>query len=545
MKINKLRIKGFRSIGSNELEIDFSISKGYSVIVGPNGSGKSNIVEALRWVVLNKNITGYNIESSDFHNEVTTNALNIEVDLSETIPHGNTYNQFQDVALLRLAAQEYKVGEEKGSIRCNHQALTSEGKSILINQTTKLSKDRILSEEEKDGRQKPRPLMVRDIKDDIPFYFLDNASFDFHLSMRYGSLSWQLVRKIKEDIERDTNLVNHKGESITRSEAIDKVLEELEDLLKTESAKNTLEMLELYLSKQLQLPENSLGIQIGLPHGQELLKKVQIIASSSERSPKLPFNRLGRGYSSIAVLALFRAINNLDSDQDSAIVVLEEPELFLSPHLRSLFARELQKFSKQGNQVILVTHAAEFINPDKPESIIRVTKEDLETISHQGDSSDRFSFDTTLKFIEPNLNKLVLSKKIIFVEGDDDFAAVHAALSVININPEYFGLEILRLGGKGNLRKLTNFATNFDIQWAALLDSDAKSSLSEIDENGDLWKIFEPDLEGVLNTEKQSSNSEHVAKIVESCSSLKTLKEKYPKFINPLVDLLEQLGIDI
>ena len=546
MKIAKLRIGNFRSFGPEQAELDLAGGPGYFVVVGPNATGKSNLLEAVRWVTLDKAIGGDFIEPWDFHKGQTESTLKIEAELNPPLKRGDTFNKFSDVALLRLEAKEYKVAQDKGSIRCDHPALTVEGKQIMTSQAIPLAKGRTLTEEEKEGKQAARPLFVRDIKERIPIYYLDNASYGYHLTMGRGSLMSRLARILHDDLIRDDNRIEWRGRTCTRAEAIDDILSDLANLLKTDRASAFLEVMATFLAAQLQIPKDSVALEIGLPRGMDLLRKLDLLGRDSADVPTMPMDRLGRGYSALGIVALFRALNGLDEEHQGSIILIEEPEMFLGPHLRSLFAATLQTFAIHGNQVILVTHSAEFFNPVNPETAILLRKHNGATQCVQWPQVAKTpTFDVTLKFIEPNLNRLIFSKRILFVEGDDDYAAVTAALELLSLTPAYHGLEVLRLGGNGNIVHLVPYAQNFRILHAALLDADAKSILEGVDATGKSWRLMEPDLEGVLNTTKQKHNSVQVAQTVKSFGSWLNLETACPRFTTPLKELLVFLGITI
>ncbi|MFA4905184.1 MAG: AAA family ATPase [Candidatus Margulisiibacteriota bacterium] len=546
MRIKRISIENFRSFGAPAINIDISQDTNYYVLAGANASGKTNLLEAIRWATLNKSIGGDFIEPWDFYNGNTENAIGIEVEIDPPLKQGDTFNRFADVAIFKLEAKEYKVREEKGSIRCDHPALTIEKKQVLTNQATPVAKGRTLSQEEKDAKQNARPLLVRDIKDRIPIYYLDNASYSYHLTMGRGSLLLRLARILHDDLMRDDNRITWRGKEQTRGEVISQLLDELSGIFRTSRTDELLGIMTDFMAAQMQIPRESLNLRIGLPQGQELLKKMELLGKDHGAMPDIPFERLGRGYSALGIVALFRALNRLDDEHQGSIVLIEEPEIFLGPHLRSMFAETLQAFAKNGNQVIVVTHSAEFFDPYSPKSAIIVKKENNKTILAQWPiGAAGPSFDISLKHVEPNLNKIIFSKKILFIEGPDDYAAVNSAFELLKIKPAYLGLEILRLSGYGNIKHLAPYAKNLGITFASLLDATAKPILESIDSTGSTWALFDPDLEGALNTSKHDDNSAHIYNLIASCKDWPTLKGNYPKFAVSYEKILSILGIKI
>ena len=66
MYIDKIAIKGYRSIGSSGIEID--CNKGLNIIIGENNSGKTAIIDALRTALsIGDYKRGIYVKPSDFH----------------------------------------------------------------------------------------------------------------------------------------------------------------------------------------------------------------------------------------------------------------------------------------------------------------------------------------------------------------------------------------------------------------------------------------------------------------------------------------------
>jgi energy-coupling factor transporter ATP-binding protein EcfA2 len=545
MKLEHLSITNFRSFGE-KTDVDLSSKGGYFSIVGPNASGKSNLLEALRWVTAERSYVGSNMEEHEFHGCDPTKALVIEANIAPPIRVGDTFNRFHDVEKLRFSASLYKVGDEKGSIRSDNQALDKDDRQIMLGLTTPLAKSRELTADEKRGRAKPRPLMVRDIKDRLPVYYLDSSSYTFHLTMSRGSLLWRLAQQLLGDLSKDSEMITWRGAKWRRSDALREVEADIRTLLRTSRLAETTTSMGSFLTEMLELPEDAVGMDVGLLPGDELLNRLALLSRDRKAMPLLPVARMGRGYGALAIVALFRAMNELGDQCQGSIVLLEEPEVFLSPHLRAVFFQTLKGLADKGNQLIVSTHAPEFVDAFSPQSIILVRRQDAATeISQWPSDAVAPAFDPTLKIVQPNLGRLVLSRRVLFVEGPDDFAAVDAVFQMAGIDAARKGLEVLWIGGKGNIKHLAPYAERFNIPWAALFDGDASGLLASVDPTAGKWRTWNPDLEGSLHTAKADANSEHVARVVLDHGAWPAVKTKCPDFAMPLADVLKTLDITL
>jgi chromosome segregation protein len=62
MKLKSLEILGFKSFANKTV---FYFPEKFTAIVGPNGSGKSNIVDAIRWVLGERDLKKLRVANSE------------------------------------------------------------------------------------------------------------------------------------------------------------------------------------------------------------------------------------------------------------------------------------------------------------------------------------------------------------------------------------------------------------------------------------------------------------------------------------------------
>jgi putative ATP-dependent endonuclease of the OLD family len=330
---------------------------------------------------------------------------------------------------------------------------------------------------------------------------------------------------------RDANKITTEEGEKSRLEIVNDLLGKLSQALKTDRIDKFTKSMESFLREQIQLPEEALNIEIGLPRGDALLKKLDLNARDHKEVPMLPIEQLGRGFSALAMVGLFQAINQIDDEKQGAIFLLEEPECYLGPHLRIVFANTLRSLAKRGNQVFVSTHSPEFFDPMMFESAIVVEKKNgVSTQCHQIKSKSPYAIDKTVKFIEPNLALLLFSKNVLLVEGPDDLSVFHNAFDIIGFQPEYKGLSILNTGGKGNIPFLYSVCKNLQMPVFVVADEDYESNLKKLDNTGSSYFVLRPDLEGALKTSKaKNNNTQHVVETINICSNENDLKSNFPQ----------------
>ena len=85
MYLSSLCIRNFRCFDDSEHIIPFN--SGLTVLIGENDSGKSAILDAIRIVLGTTDYSWIRIETSDFHNEGTSQEITILCKFSDLSSH--------------------------------------------------------------------------------------------------------------------------------------------------------------------------------------------------------------------------------------------------------------------------------------------------------------------------------------------------------------------------------------------------------------------------------------------------------------------------
>ena len=235
---------------------------------------------------------------------------------------------------------------------------------------------------------------------------------------------------------------------------------EKKDTFKTEINKSTQEILsESTLNNFIDkiqknycknLRDNNCNIEFGLPEYEDIFLEMMFkIGLNGDANNLVPIDHFGDGYISMFVMAVIQAIAETD-DQDKCLFLFEEPESFLHENHQEYFYKVvLCGLAENGHQVIYTTHSDKMIDIFDTKGLIRLefdeTREQTE-IRYNKAKDDFVSeikvsevvedelidkirdYNNYIKIIEPNLNKIIFSRKVLLVEGPNDMMVYKEAI---------------------------------------------------------------------------------------------------------------------
>jgi len=488
MYLSRLIIRNFRSIK----ELDLSFNQGKNVIVGRNNTGKSNIVKAID-LVLGENQPTYakseNIVESDFYSwkvkTVVNNADQIEVKISNEI--------FIFCELTRNTGEELDFNEiykcygyykyddriakdELGTLFAAASSINSDdldrSKKTYVN--PKLKNQKPFEGEFQDKYSfafvfKASRNNEGLINKSIRFLYRERPDCDwvmaFTAPIRNEFMQSAIIPSFRDPANqlRLTNwtwygkLIRHltnKPESAQKIlEAFKKVKEAGDEVFK--EAKDNMQSSAL----EVAFPNTEIDFQFNADVKADIYKNCMIYVDDGFKSL---LTEKGSGIQSATIIGLFNYYVRNIAIKTSALLCIEEPELYLHPHARRVISDRLDDFlDNNKNQVIITTHSSEFI---------RTTKQDLNIIFAKKDDSRGTTAapinvkDYKFLLLDNNQNEIFFADKVIICEGYDNYILSWVAKEKFPRILDEHNISIVSVGGKDNISKMSKMVINMGIE---------------------------------------------------------------------------------
>lgn len=211
-----------------------------------------------------------------------------------------------------------------------------------------------------------------------------------------------------------------------------------------------------------------------------------------------PIHLQGHGAQRALIFALIEVIAKQDavvgeaeSNNRSTILLFEEPELYLHPHLMRKLEDNLKNIaSKPEWQVIVSTHSPFLIDvATNPRSLVVFqrgstpgppTKRQLDIDPFEEDDEskrDREALRAALNF-HPTVNEAFFAKQVVLVEGDTEIAVFRhekRLAHLANIDEEkQNNVTFVSCGGKWTIAPIAKLLVKFEIPFRIIHDMDRK-----------------------------------------------------------------------
>ena len=156
------------------------------------------------------------------------------------------------------------------------------------------------------------------------------------------------------------------------------------------------------------------------------------------------------------------------------VLLIEEPELYLSPHAQRHLYSILRALAQQGNQILYSTHAPVFLSVDKLEELALVRQTPAGGTSlHQPQPLAEAEGFRALSEFDSERAELFLARGAVLVEGRTEKLVFPLLFDALGIDADKEGILVLECGGKGNMPLFARICNACDVPYVVVHDRDA------------------------------------------------------------------------
>lgn len=559
MYISKLIIKNYKSIKDET----FIFNKGINVLVGKNNAGKSNIVSALNEILGDKyNTTSYEdkIFYSNEQDKLERNfKIVAEIDEINDLDYSLLENIKKSTGLIDISDyfnendkdfdNEWLLKDDDELKEKYPDLFNFRGTNLLVwkkkedlkeifDKTKKIwiykyyNKDEdiniyniIIKEELSMGPLFPdkkvdkyyRMLYINpNIKATLMTSLLIPAFRSTESTLKITKWTWygKLLQKKWEDSCNPEHQVAIQQASDELKETIGKVYGEL---------KNDINM---QLKKTLTLMDVKIDINMLESKSEDYYKNIRLSVNDGIETP---LENKGSGLQSLIMIELFKFYCKVFNQ--SSLLILEEPELFLHPHAKRMLSDILNDFIEDNkNQIIITTHSEEFIHNIDIENINVIrkttngTKKSRIVKENYGDGKELQKLKIELQHKNA---EMFFAEKVILVEGEEQILILEIVKNIYGKNIlNNNDISIIKVGGK----------TYFDIYRKVLNELKIKNYIIAD------YDIINRGIDSLLNDDEKHKLGEIRTKLQETLKNNKKIKkEMESRDWESLVNILDKI----
>lgn len=467
MRISRLRIQNFRSIKT----LDITLPQ-ICALVGPNNAGKSNILLAIQRVLGREWVSVTSFTEEDVHGRDPAADISIALSFEPALPYAK-FKAAEPVQISTFSFEytRYQVGDQKGERRLEQKCFDTHGKPPMV-----------LAKAPKKGEAHQYVPLVNipsDVRESVPLIYIGtNRSLKEHLPAARYSLLRQLFEDINRDLYDPKQTVKIKKPDgseadVPRVQQFRTLMEEAVKLLRTDGFQKLETSIKNNALRQLGFnPEtdtDKLDFFFAPFDTLDFYKALDLRVREGDFT--ISATELGEGIQNALVLSILQAFE--ERRKQGAILLIEEPEMFLHPQMQRSLYKTLREIGKT-NQVIYTTHSPHFVVVPDYHEVLLVRKDNNGTTVRGSDlPTDPKRRDKLIKELDPERNELFFATRLLLVEGDTEKLALPEYARRLKLDLDREGATIVEVGGKRNLIEFAKIAVSFGIPTGIVYDLDS------------------------------------------------------------------------
>lgn len=451
MKLVKVQIQNFRSIKDETFDVD-----DLCALIGPNNAGKSNILNALSFLLGDTWPTTRPIDPADFY-AYSDKDLVITVWFDEEREVRGDVGDPVKFKGIQFKIDRYKVKHGKkqaGDLKSSFLCIDATGQPV-----------KVLKRPNPNAKPYPTPALVtNEIRDELPVVMIDvDRNARYHLSGSSRSIFGRLLADVAKGLKADA----------ARFAEFETKFNEARKLLRTPGY----EALESKIAEQLKKHTGleNISLQLDGLDPINLYKNFSILFKDADSPEVVDSERMGSGVQSALVMSLLQAYRELR--KENALLLFEEPELYLHPHGRRHLFRLLRELAASGVQTMYTTHSQDFLDLESLESIRVVTKTvETGTVVAKPDLTKvKGEWKKRVKHISEPKNEVFFAKRVIVVEGPTERLSIRKLAEMMpdGLELDHCDCSVIEAGGKTAIPTLITIMSALAKPVYAVYDTDS------------------------------------------------------------------------
>jgi len=367
MKIKIITIHNFRSIKEQILNL-----MDYSLLIGANNSGKTNVIDAIRIFYEKDQFDKEDITKFETDDQESWIEIEFHLTNDEFANLRDDYKQPNNT----LKVRKYLKSSEPNRVRTNQSNIYGYEGGNLSNNLFYGAKN------------------ISEAKLGDVVYIPEVAKVDEYTKLTGPSAFRDSLNFVVKKVVKDS----------PSFESLSKSFIDFNEKFKTEVSKDGTSIQNFIddVNKEIKDWDISFGVEISQIKPEEIIKHLvsHYLEDKNLKDQKLDVSSFGQGlqrhliYTLIKLSTKYKSIpikkEKKEFAPDLTLILFEEPEAFLHPAQQEILNLSLKELSSESTQQVLIsTHSPLFVskNIEDVPSILKLTKDNAETIIHQVDNN--------------------------------------------------------------------------------------------------------------------------------------------------------------